>query len=277
MQRFSNRRPSRDAVYGTISGGGASGATGAAGATGANGATGATGAGATGATGSQGATGPGAGATGATGATGAAGAVGITGATGAGVTGATGANGATGAAGATGATGAGVTGATGAGGAAGATGAAGPAGATGAQGVTGPTGPAATVATQATNGTPVNFNDGVTRNIVTTGAIPIGVSGKAVVEIDVPYQVANTSTTAASFFIQVDGATVETIVIDMPWDSFGARNIRQLFTWTGLLTTTNASHTFGISINGNTGLGAPANPASTSPGGELARVVVTPQ
>jgi len=152
----------------------------------------------------------------------------------------------------------------------------GPAGPAGPAGPTGPAGPGA-VTTQATNGTPVNFNDITTRQVVGTGVVVIGASAKAVVEVEIPYAVSNTSTSAVSWIIEVDGAPVETIVNDLPWDSFGARSIRQNFTWLGLLAVSAGNHTFSVLVNGNTGIGAPPNPAATSPAGTLARLLVTPQ
>jgi hypothetical protein len=99
-----------------------------------------------------------------------------------------------------------------------------------------------------------------------------------VVEVEIPYTVGSTSTSGASFFIQVDAVTVETIVIDFPFDDLASFvNVRQNFNWVGLLTTAVGSRVFSVSVNGAAGLGAPPGRASTSPGGSLARIVVSPQ
>jgi hypothetical protein len=205
-----------------------------------------------------------------------------------------GGSGGTGAAGPPGATGsagpAGPAGATGpSGGATGQIGPTGPQGATGpsggAQGVTGPQGPTGpagggfTPAVQFANASPVLFNDGANHNIVTSSPVAIGASGKAWVSVEIPYTVGSTSTSGASWLIQVDGVTQETMVTDFPFDDLASFvNVRQNFTWTGIFTVgANASHTFGILVNGGAGLGAPPGRASTSPAGDLARIIIAPQ
>jgi hypothetical protein len=201
---------------------------------------------------------------------------------GTGVTGIAGPPGATGSAGPQGATGP-SGGATGQAGPTGPQGPTGPSG--GAQGVTGPQGPTGpagggfTPAVQATNGVPVLFNDGANHLILATaGAVTVGASGKSVVDVEVPYTVGSTSTSGASFIMQVDGVTVETIVVDFPFDDLASFvNVRQNFNWVGLLTTAPGVRNFSVLVNGGAGLGAPPGRASTSPAGALARIVVAPQ